>query len=276
MRFMIIRKADADTEAGVMPGNDLLSAMARYNQSLIEAGMMLDGMGLHPSDKGARIQFKNGKPVITDGPFAETRELIAGFTLIQAKSKEEALDWVKRWPAEDANGNAYLELRRVYEMEDFAAGDGIEQHQQNAAQLAAQLSTQQLRLNPYLNFNGNCRIAFEFYEKVLGGRIENLMTFGESPMCSEVPKELHHRVIHVRLNLGNAVLMGSDAPPHRFQPNQGIANNLQVPDPAEAERIFNALADNGTIVMPLATTFWARRFGALTDQFGIQWMINCE
>lgn len=272
MRFMIIRKADADTEAGLMPSNELLSAMAQYNESLIQAGMMLDGMGLHPSDKGARIQFKQGKPVITDGPFAETRELIAGFTLIQAKSKEEALDWVKRWPPEDANGNAYLELRRVYEMEDFAPGDGIEQHQQNAAQLAAQ----QLRLNPYLNFNGNCRAAFEYYEKVLGGKIEMLMTFGESPMCSEMPKDMHDLVVHVRLNLGNAVLMGSDAPPDRFQPNQGISNSLQVPDPAEAERIFNALADNGTIVMPLATTFWARKFGALTDQFGIQWMINCE
>ncbi|HVK99104.1 MAG TPA: YciI family protein [Dongiaceae bacterium] len=271
MRFMIIRKADADTEAGKMPSNDLLEAMAKYNEELIKAGLMLDGMGLHPSSAGAKIQFQNGKPIITDGPFAETRELIAGFTLIQTKSKEEALEWVKRWPAEDADGRANLELRRVFEMEDFAPGDGIEHHEQNAALLAAS----SLRLNPYLNFNGNCREAFEYYEKVLGGKIEVLQTFGESPMCDQVPPEMRDMVVHVHLNMGNAVLMGSDAPPNRFQPNQGISNSLNVPSPEEAERIFNALADKGTVVMPLAETFWARKFGALQDQFGIHWMINC-
>ena len=99
MKFMIIRKADKDTEAGVM----------------------LDGMGLQPSAKGARIRFSGGKPTVVDGPFAEAKELIAGFTLIQVKSREEALEWVKRWPPIDAGGKVELELRQIYEAEDFGA-----------------------------------------------------------------------------------------------------------------------------------------------------------
>ena len=105
MRFLILRKADPDTEAGVMPGEALLAAMARYNEAMIEAGVMVDGMGLKPSSRGARVQFRDGLPVVSDGPFAETRELLAGFTLIEVASREEALAWVRRWPREDGNGN---------------------------------------------------------------------------------------------------------------------------------------------------------------------------
>jgi hypothetical protein len=121
MRFMIIRKADKDTEAGVMPSEQLLSDMTKYNEGLVKAGVMLAGEGLHPSSKGARVKFTSGKPVVTDGPFAETKELIAGFTMIRAGSREEAIEIVKRWPASDANGNVELELRQVFEAEDFGA-----------------------------------------------------------------------------------------------------------------------------------------------------------
>jgi hypothetical protein len=119
MRFMIIRKADRDTEAGVLPDEKLLAAMTAYNEELVKAGVMLAGEGLHPSARGARMTFQNGKPVVVDGPFAETKELIAGFTLIQVKSREEALEWLKRWPTEDGHGHVELELRQVFEMEDF-------------------------------------------------------------------------------------------------------------------------------------------------------------
>ena len=119
MRFMIIRKADKETEAGALPSKQLLTDMVNYNQELADAGMLLDGMGLHPTSKGFRVKFSGGKPKVTDGPFTETKELIAGFTLVQAKSKEEVLEWVKRWPASDANGNAELEIRQVYEADDF-------------------------------------------------------------------------------------------------------------------------------------------------------------
>jgi hypothetical protein len=119
MRFMIIRKADAQTEAGVMPSTELLAAMGKYMEEMGKAGILLGGEGLHPSSKAARITFSGGKPTIVDGPFAETKELIAGYSLIRVKSREEALDWVKRWPVEDADGNASLELRQIFEAEDF-------------------------------------------------------------------------------------------------------------------------------------------------------------
>lgn len=119
MRFMIIRKADKATEAGEMPSEELITAMMKYNEEMIQAGVMLAGEGLQPSAKGARIKFSGGKPTVLDGPFAETKELIAGFTMIQVKSKQEALEWVKRWPPLDAGGGVELELRQVFEAEDF-------------------------------------------------------------------------------------------------------------------------------------------------------------
>jgi hypothetical protein len=119
MRFMIIRKADQDTEAGAMPSEQLLADMLSYNEELVKAGVMLAGDGLRPSSEGARITFKDGDVSITDGPFAEAKELIAGFSLIQAKSKEEAIEWVKRWPASDGHGNAEIEIRQVIELDDF-------------------------------------------------------------------------------------------------------------------------------------------------------------
>ena len=117
MKFMIIRKADKNTEAGQMPSTELLEAMVRYNEEMAKAGVLLDGVGLHPSSKGVRVTRSGGKRSIVDGPFTETKELIAGFTMIQARSKEEAIEWVKRWPAED--GDAVLEIRQVFEPDDF-------------------------------------------------------------------------------------------------------------------------------------------------------------
>ena len=119
MRFMIIRKADKNTEAGTMPSTELIAAMMKYNEEMIQAGVMLAGEGLQPSAKGARIKFSAGKPTIFDGPFAETKELIAGFTMIQVQARQEAIDWVKRWPALDGDGAVELELRQVFEAEDF-------------------------------------------------------------------------------------------------------------------------------------------------------------
>jgi hypothetical protein len=121
MKFMIIRKADKETEAGMMPTEQLVTDMLKYNEEMIKAGVMFDGMGLQPSSKGARIKFNAGKPTMIDGPFAEAKELVAGFTLIQVKSREEALEWVKRWPPIDGHGNVELELRQIYEAEDFGA-----------------------------------------------------------------------------------------------------------------------------------------------------------
>ena len=117
MRFMIIRKADKSTEAGVMPSEAMLAAMLKYNEELMKAGVLLQGEGLQPSSKGFRVRTSSGKPTVVDGPFTETKELIAGFTMIQVRSREEAIEWVKRWPAED--GDAVLEVRQVFEADDF-------------------------------------------------------------------------------------------------------------------------------------------------------------
>ena len=119
MRFMIIRKADENTEAGAMPTEALVTAMMKYNEEMINAGVMVGGDGLKPTSRGARIKFHGGRPTVVDGPFAEAKELIAGYTLIQVGSREEALEWVKRWPVEDGDGEVELELRELYESDDF-------------------------------------------------------------------------------------------------------------------------------------------------------------
>ncbi len=118
MRFMIIVKASADSEAGRMPSTGLLEAMGKYNEELVNAGVMLAGEGLHPSAKGVRIRFSGKNRTVIDGPFAETRELIAGFWLIQVKSRDEAIEWVKRAPMEEGDE---IEIRQVFEAEDFGA-----------------------------------------------------------------------------------------------------------------------------------------------------------
>ena len=119
MRFMIIRKADPQTEAWAKPSKALVDAMMAYNEKMIRAGVMLGGDGLKPSARGARIKFSKGKPKVTDGPFAEAKELVAGYTIIQVASRDEALAWVKRWPVEDGDGEVELELRELYEADDF-------------------------------------------------------------------------------------------------------------------------------------------------------------
>ena len=119
MRFMILIKADENSEAGVMPSEELMTEMTRYNEELVKAGVMLAGEGLHPSSKGARVKFSGDKRTVIDGPFAETKELIAGFWLIQVKSKEEAIEWVKRIPNPMPGTEAEIEIRQVFEAEDF-------------------------------------------------------------------------------------------------------------------------------------------------------------
>jgi hypothetical protein len=120
MRFMIIIKATKDSEAGVMPSEQLLAEMGRFNEELVKAGVLLAGEGLHASSKGARVKFSGNKRTVIDGPFAETKELIAGYWLWQVKSKEEAIEWVKRCP-NPMPGESEIEIRQVFEAEDFGA-----------------------------------------------------------------------------------------------------------------------------------------------------------
>ena len=133
-----------------------------------------------------------------------------------------------------------------------------------------------MQMNPYLLFDGQCEAAFKFYAKLLGGKIEAMMTHEGTPAACQVPAEWGSKILHARLNLGGQILMGSDAPPDRQQKPQGFSINISVDSPAEAERLFQALEENGAVTMPIGETFWATRFGMLTDRFGIPWMINCE
>ena len=120
MRFMILVKATKDSEAGVLPGEKLLTDMGKFNEELVKAGVMLAGEGLHPSSKGARVRFSGAKRSVIDGPFVETKELVAGFWMWKVKSKEEAIEWVKRCP-NPMPGDSEIEIRQVFEAEDFGA-----------------------------------------------------------------------------------------------------------------------------------------------------------
>ncbi|SFN35617.1 VOC family protein [Nitrosospira briensis] len=133
-----------------------------------------------------------------------------------------------------------------------------------------------MQLNPYLSFNGQCEEAFRFYEQCLGGKIGVILNYGSSPMAEQTPSEWHNKIMHVRLAVGDQVLMGSDSPPEYYEETKGMSISLNTSDTAEAERIFQALSENGTVRMALQETFWAARFGMLVDRFGIPWMVNCE
>ena len=138
-----------------------------------------------------------------------------------------------------------------------------------------------MQLNPYLMFDGACEEAFTFYAKALRGQVVAMMKYsdmppstGSSPECSGPGME--NKVMHARISVGDEVIMGSDSPPGQYQQPTGFSVALNIAEPAEAERVFHALAEGGTTTMPIAETFWAQRFGMLKDRFGIPWMINCE
>jgi PhnB protein len=133
-----------------------------------------------------------------------------------------------------------------------------------------------MQINSYLMFKGDCDAAFKFYEKCLGGKIAFKITNGESPMAKETPPERLNQILHVRMVVGDNVLMGSDSPPDRYDEPNGFFVSIGIESPTEAERVFAALSEKGNVLMPIQETFWAVRFGMLKDQFGIPWMINCE
>jgi len=132
------------------------------------------------------------------------------------------------------------------------------------------------QLNPYLSFDGNCREAFERYQKVFRGKIESSFTFGETPGSEDVPTELRDRIMHSTLRIGEGVIMGSDVPPGQpYEAPRGIYVSINVDETAEAERIFRELSEGGNVVVPIEKTFWAERFGMAVDRFGTPWMVNC-
>lgn len=133
-----------------------------------------------------------------------------------------------------------------------------------------------MQVNPYLLFNGQCQAAFEHYAQLLGGQILSMIKHSETPAKDHVPAHWQEMIIHAKLAVGDKVLMGSDAPPGRFDQPQGFSVNIGANSVAEAERIFAGLSEGASITMPMTQTFWAERFGMLVDRFGIPWMINYQ
>jgi PhnB protein len=133
-----------------------------------------------------------------------------------------------------------------------------------------------MQVNPYILFDGNCETAFKFYEQCLGGKVTAMLTHGGTPMEAHVSPEWRAKILHASMEVGDTILMGSDAPPDRYELPKGFSVSLTLKDTGEAERIFHALAEGGSVRMPIQKTFWAARFGMLVDRFAIPWMINCD
>jgi PhnB protein len=135
---------------------------------------------------------------------------------------------------------------------------------------------QTMKIQPYLTFSGNCRAAFTFYQATLGGEITSMMTHGNSPMADQVGPEWREAIMHARLDVGDQVLMGADAPPQYYTVPAGFSVSLSFATAEEAERVFAAFGEGGAVRMPIQETFWAVRFGMLIDRFGTPWIINCD
>jgi PhnB protein len=133
-----------------------------------------------------------------------------------------------------------------------------------------------MKMNPYLSFKGQCEEAFRAYEKSLGGRVGELFRYGGSPMAGDVPGDWSDKIMHGSITIGDQLLMGGDVAPERYEAPRGFSLSLQMTSVADAERIFQDLATGGTLVVPLAKTFWAERFGMVVDRFGVPWLVNCE
>lgn len=274
MKVMVMVKATADSEAGVMPTPELMEAMGAFNEELVKAGIMGSGDGLKPSGEGYRVRFSGEKRSVTQGPFVETNELVAGYWIWNVRSMEEALEWVKKCPNpmfEDSD----IEIRPFYSMEDFAEVDTSGEFSAQEDALRHRLSLQKASLNNYLFFSGRCEEALNYYVQHVGAKIDLLMRFSDSP--EPVPEDMladgfEDKVMHCEFTLGNAKVFASDGC-NDGTTLSGFSLALTVKTAEDAQRVFAALAKDGQVNMPLAETFWSPLYGQVTDQFGVAWMV---
>ena len=273
MKVVVFVKASPSSEAGVMPSQQLLADMGRYNEELFNAGIMKDGAGLHPSSKGVRVRFSGTDRTVINGPFAETKELVAGFWMWEVESMEQAIEWLKKCPnpmAEESD----IEIRPLFEAADF--GDEFTPElREKEAKLESALAMEKATVQPYLFFSGRCEEALEFYKTALHAKVGMVLRFNESP--DPVPPGMlqpgfESKIMHSEFQVGGMTLMASDGcdDKSRFD---GFRLALSVPTEADADRAFNALADGGNVDMPLMKTFWSPRYGMVTDKFGVGWMV---
>jgi PhnB protein len=274
MKVMVIVKATKSSEAGEMPNEELLTAMGNYNEQLVKAGIMKAGEGLKPSSQAKRVRFHGTNRTVTDGPFAETNELIAGFWLWEVASMEDAVQWVRRCPnpmIEDSD----IDIRPVYGIEDFAEMDPERTVRDQELAMTRTMELQESLVQPYLFFSGRCEEALAFYEQSLGAKVIMKMRFNESP--DPVPEGMlqsgfENKIMHSSFAIGKMAVMASDGCDDKSK-FDGFRLALSVPTESAADSAFNALADGGKVDMPLMKTFWSPRYGMVTDRFGVGWMI---
>jgi uncharacterized glyoxalase superfamily protein PhnB len=281
MKVAVFVKATPSSEAGLMPSEfteTLFAEMGRYNEALVEAGIMKDGAGLHPSAKGVRVRFRGKERIVTDGPFPETKELVAGYWLWEVPSMEEAIAWVKRCP-NPMPEESEIEIRPFFEGEDLEPLMTPELQKQEE-QLADTLAMGKAAVQPYLCYGGRCDEALDFYREALHAKVGPVLRWSdcpEPPPEGMLPPGYEQKVMHAEFTVGGAALMASDgcgSPDGQETAFRGFRLALTVPTESLADRTFDALAaDGGTVDMPLAKTFFSPRYGMVTDRFGIGWMV---
>ncbi|MCA9178137.1 MAG: VOC family protein [Planctomycetales bacterium] len=274
MKVMVLVKATAESEAGEMPSEQLLTEMGKFNEALVEAGVMRDGEGLKPSAEGVRVRFSGNDRIVTDGPFAETKELVAGYWLWEVESLQAAVEWVKRCPNPMAS-ESEIEIRPLYEMSDFAEADPQGTHARHEEGLRQRLATERAIVQPYLFFAGRCEEALDFYQQALGAKVLFKLRFNESP--DPTPEGMlqpgfEAKIMHASFQVGEMTLLASDGCDDKTN-FEGFRLAMTVPTEADCERVFTALANGGQVDMPLMKTFWSPLYGMVTDKFNVGWMV---
>jgi predicted 3-demethylubiquinone-9 3-methyltransferase (glyoxalase superfamily) len=256
MRVMVIIKADERTEAGAMPSEQLLAAMGKFNEELVKAGVMLAGEGLHPSSKGKRVRFSEGKATVIDGPFTEAKELIAGFWLWQVKSMDEAVEWVKRMPSPDDlpdGAEAEIEIRPVFEAEDFGAEFTPELREQEA-RLRAQIEQ---KITPFLWFDTQAEEAMNFYTAIFkNSKVGNVTRYGEAGPGPE------GSVMTASFELEGLQFTALNGGPE-FKFNEAISFLVDCKSQKEVDELWEKLSEGGE----------EGPCGWLKDKYGVSWQI---
>ncbi len=267
MRYMILVKATAQSEADAMPTEAKLTEMAQYHEALQAAGLLVEGNGLQSSRHGWRVHYDGAKRTVVDGPFAESKELIAGYTLINVASADEARAWTQRFPNPTLDDSAtHIEVRRLFELEDFAPGPGIDAHHQlNRRQKDIEsVPAGMTSVTPHLVCEGAAD-AIDFYKTAFDA-IEEARLPGPDG-----------RLMHAQIRIGNSAVMLADAfaecaslGPKALK-GSPVCIHLYV---ADADAAFaQAIAAGATVIMPLSDMFWGDRYGQLEDPFGHRWSI---
>jgi uncharacterized glyoxalase superfamily protein PhnB len=270
MRFMVIVKASKNSEAGVLPSRQLLEQMGKFNEELAKAGVLIAGEGLQASSKGARVQFSGAKRTVVDGPFAETKELIAGYWMWRLPSLAAAIEWVKRCPSPHEE-DCEIEIRQVFEAEDFGAEftpELREQEQRVHAQAEVSQPSSapglQRTVTPHLICAGAAE-AIEFYKKAF-----------EAVELMRLPGT-QGRIMHACIQIGDSPVMLVDEMPEcgalgpKSLRGSPVTVHLNVPD---VDRfVARAVAAGARVTMPVADMFWGDRYGRLEDPFGHQWSV---